>query len=153
RFGLNPELREPARDNGSYVLALADPVELRRFEHEVGAFGCESEIALLVRSVSTVPAKVLVGASENPRRMQSVDVFAPTLWESAAAFLAEGNAEEHLPAEADIRWDEIVSIDYDGNEQVYDLTVPFQHNFVAGDIIVHNTSFALNLVSHAALTG
>ncbi len=39
----------------------------------------------------------------------------------------------------------------EGDEQVYDLTIPELHNFVAGDVFVHNTSFALGMVAHAAL--
>lgn len=50
-----------------------------------------------------------------------------------------------------VLWDEIVDIDDDGDEQVYDLTVPGTHNFVAADVFVHNTSFALGMASHAAL--
>lgn len=44
-------------------------------------------------------------------------------------------------ATSDIYWDEIVSIEYVGEEQVYDLTIPGTHNFVANDICVHNTSW------------
>jgi replicative DNA helicase len=39
----------------------------------------------------------------------------------------------------DILWDEIVSIEPLGIEPVYDATVPGVHNFVANDIIVHNS--------------
>lgn len=42
-------------------------------------------------------------------------------------------------AESDVYWDEIVSIQPDGVEEVYDLTVEKHHNFVADDIIVHNS--------------
>ncbi len=42
-------------------------------------------------------------------------------------------------AESDIYWDSILSIEPDGEEQVYDLTVPGHHNFVANNIIVHNS--------------
>ncbi len=42
-------------------------------------------------------------------------------------------------AESDIHWDSIISIERDGKEQVYDLTVPVHHNFVANNIIVHNS--------------
>ena len=35
--------------------------------------------------------------------------------------------------------DVILSIEADGTEPVYDLTVPGNHNFVANDIIVHNS--------------
>jgi len=54
-------------------------------------------------------------------------------------------------ASDDIYWDEIVSIDATGEHQVYDLTVPDTNNFIAQDILVHNTSFALNVGLHAAL--
>ncbi|HEX6237527.1 MAG TPA: DnaB-like helicase N-terminal domain-containing protein, partial [Acidimicrobiales bacterium] len=46
-----------------------------------------------------------------------------------------------------VMWDEIVAIEADGVEQVYDLTVPGLHNFVAADVFVHNTSFALGMAA------
>ncbi|NET25945.1 replicative DNA helicase [Okeania sp. SIO1I7] len=46
---------------------------------------------------------------------------------------------------SDIYWDEIVSITAVGEKQVYDLTIPETHNFVANDICLHNTSFAVNI--------
>jgi replicative DNA helicase len=42
-------------------------------------------------------------------------------------------------ANSDVYWDEIVSIIPDGEEEVFDLTVPNLHNFIANDIIVHNS--------------
>lgn len=42
-------------------------------------------------------------------------------------------------AQSDIYWDKIVNIKPLGEEIVYDLTIPFNHNFVANDIIVHNS--------------
>jgi DNA polymerase-3 subunit alpha len=42
----------------------------------------------------------------------------------------------------DILWDPIYSIDYIGEKQTYDLTVPDTHNFVANDFIVHNSHAA-----------
>ena len=42
-------------------------------------------------------------------------------------------------AESDVLWDKIVSIEAAGEEDVYDATVPTVHNFVANDIIVHNS--------------
>jgi replicative DNA helicase len=42
-------------------------------------------------------------------------------------------------AESDVYWDQIVSIEPDGESDVYDLTVPDLHNFVAGNIVVHNS--------------
>ncbi|MCC5880854.1 MAG: replicative DNA helicase [Idiomarina sp.] len=54
-------------------------------------------------------------------------------------------------ATSDLYWDSIVSIKPMGMKQVYDLTIPDTHNFVANDILVHNTTFAMNLAEHAAL--
>ena len=54
-------------------------------------------------------------------------------------------------ASDDLYWDEVVSIEPTGEHQVYDLTVPDTHNFIAQDILVHNTSLALNIALHAAL--
>jgi replicative DNA helicase len=56
----------------------------------------------------------------------------------------------HL-ANSDLYWDSVVSIDYQGYKQVYDLTVPKLHNFIAQDICVHNTTFAMNLVENALM--
>jgi deoxycytidine triphosphate deaminase len=39
-------------------------------------------------------------------------------------------------------WDVVKQIKYVGEEQVYDLTVPHTHNFVANDFIVHNSTYA-----------
>ncbi|MEX2193813.1 MAG: replicative DNA helicase [Thermoleophilaceae bacterium] len=43
------------------------------------------------------------------------------------------------PAAGDAYWDRIVSIEADGVEEVYDLTVEGLHNFVADGIVVHNS--------------
>ena len=45
-------------------------------------------------------------------------------------------------AESDIYWDEIVSIEYVGEKQTYDLEIADTHNFIANDILVHNSHAA-----------
>jgi replicative DNA helicase len=62
-----------------------------------------------------------------------------------------GDLELRQIASSDIYWDEVVSIEATGEHQVYDLSVPETHNFIAQDILVHNTSLALNIALHAAL--
>jgi replicative DNA helicase len=42
-------------------------------------------------------------------------------------------------ATSDVYWDSILSIEKDGEAQVYDLTVERLHNFVAADVVVHNS--------------
>ncbi|MCV6637301.1 replicative DNA helicase [Candidatus Albibeggiatoa sp. nov. NOAA] len=51
----------------------------------------------------------------------------------------------------DVYWDEIVAIEEMGHKQVYDLTIPDTHNFIANDICVHNTSFAMNIAEYVAI--
>lgn len=59
------------------------------------------------------------------------------------------NNSQNLAA-SEVCWDEIVSIDYIGDGQVYDLTIPETHNFVANDICVHNTAVSLNIAHNIA---
>lgn len=42
-------------------------------------------------------------------------------------------------AQSDVYWDEVVDIEPDGEEEVYDLTVDDHHNFVTNNIIAHNS--------------
>jgi len=42
-------------------------------------------------------------------------------------------------SQSDIYWDKVASIEPDGVEEVFDLEVPGHHNFVAGDIVLHNS--------------
>jgi replicative DNA helicase len=42
-------------------------------------------------------------------------------------------------ATSDVYWDEIVSIEPDGEDEVFDLTVHGLHSFVADDVIAHNS--------------
>jgi len=47
--------------------------------------------------------------------------------------------ELELLATSDVYWDRIRSVEPDGIEDVYDLTVEDLHNFVAGNVILHNS--------------
>lgn len=47
--------------------------------------------------------------------------------------------------EADVFWDEVVEVEKQGKEMTYDLTLTGEHNFLANDVVVHN--------SHAASYG
>ncbi len=60
------------------------------------------------------------------------------------ARLAAYFADEHLRcyAESDVYWDKVISIEYIGEKQTYDLEVPGLHNFIANDILVHNSHAA-----------
>ena len=52
---------------------------------------------------------------------------------------AVDSQELRAMATGDIYWDEVLSIEPDGKEEVFDLTIPGYQNFVADDIVVHNS--------------
>ena len=72
---------------------------------------------------------------------------------SRAAEFAELLDDQYLRdlSTSDLYWDSVQSIEYQGHKQVYDLTVPELHNFIAQDFCVHNTTFAMNLVENALM--
>ena len=57
---------------------------------------------------------------------------------SKLATVVKSQEIENL-AESDLYWDKIVSIESESETEVFDLTVPIHHNFVANDIVVHNS--------------
>ncbi len=54
-------------------------------------------------------------------------------------------------AVSDVFWDRITTIQPMGKKQVYDLTIPETHNFIANDFFVHNTSMSLNIAQYVAV--
>jgi len=78
--------------------------------------------------------------TRNPRR-QTVEKIAKALKSEELKQLAQ----------SDIYWDKIVSIKYIGKKQVYDLTIPKTHNFIANDFFVHNTALAMDFARHIAV--
>ncbi len=59
--------------------------------------------------------------------------------EGAVAVIAQSSKELLALAESDVYWDEVLAIEELGIEDVYDATVENVHNFVANDILVHNS--------------
>ena len=68
-------------------------------------------------------------------------LYKQNLSRERAARLAQVVHSEELDrlAHSDVYWDEIMSIEPDGESDVYDLTVDELHNFVAGNIVAHNS--------------
>lgn len=121
-------------------LTISDGASCARFLAEVGLVGQEERVRAAQAQLAAAPtrrlAEVPVGAGlEHPW------LRAP--WEPPSA---QARA-------SDIAWDPIVAIEPLGPQQVYDLTIPDTHNFVANDICVHNTSFALNVIRNIVLHG
>jgi replicative DNA helicase len=153
RFGIIAGLRRTivARQGTRWEvwqLEIADPASLRAFAHEITIFGKEAQV------------REVLAAVEAGRRAPAVDPLLPAAHAARRDPPGDGpraiaqvlpDVDRARPAGGDLYWDEIASIEPAGPRQVYDLTIPETHNFVANDICVHNTTFALNIAQHAAL--
>ncbi len=117
-------------DGADHLVALATQVGLLGHEAELGAVVAHAR-TLAAHLAAAVPAHAGGG--------------------SASPAVGDAPAADGPPAPGAVLWDEVVAIDDEGDEQVYDLTIPRTHNFVAADVFVHNTSFALGMGAHAAL--
>ncbi len=94
-----------------------------------------------------VPAMRVVGMTS--REMQAAlgnsycgtTLYKHNLGRDRAARLAVAVQSDELMrlASSDVYWDRIVSIAPDGEEEVFDLTVDGLQNFVAGNIVLHNS--------------
>ena len=148
RFGLNARVREKTTSHRghlrrSFEIELTGADDVRRFIVEIGILGQED---------------AALGVTGMGRRMLTKATVPASVW-SHAARAAEGDVRSGTDvviatgdlARDDVLWDEVAAIEYMGEEQVYDLTVPEDHNFVAADVFVHNTALALNIAAHAAM--
>ncbi len=54
-------------------------------------------------------------------------------------------------SDSDIWWDEVESVEYVGEEETYDLDVPGLRNFVADDVIVHNSALVANIAENVSV--
>lgn len=69
--------------------------------------------------------------------------------------LAEAYPHPRLQAlgNGDVYWDQVAGLEPDGEAEVYDLTVPQQANFVANDLIVHNSTLMLQTADRLGAAG
>ena len=116
-----------------------DLIPMTIWERLAQAKGDESWASLARRAGIKGHSNIHVGKREMPR--QKLLRLADTLDHQALREIAT----------SDVYWDKIVSIEFVGSKQVYDLTIPETHNFVANDICVHNTAFCLNIAQNASL--
>jgi len=65
---------------------------------------------------------------------------------------AIGSEELHALAQSDVWWDEVLAIEARGEEETFDLEVPGDHNFVADDVVVHNSALVTNMAENVALS-
>ncbi len=173
RFGINARHRRRVIQRQgwrgpAHELEVTSVAEVRTLVTQIGMFSKESALANLLGRArhqeheehrlepdgggagghrptpSPAPRALAYAASPRPNAPGG----AVSAWTAPAP---AGTHRPAPPASTTVLWDEIVAIDADGPARVYDLTVPDDHNFVAADIFVHNTAFALGMAAHAAL--
>jgi DNA polymerase III alpha subunit len=112
---------------------------------------------LLPRPQKPEAASVGLPAGRSPSPERMTDPQGPDLTFSADLHGAVGTRSAALadllpprePAERDVLWDRIVSIEPRGVADTYDLEVEVDHNFVAEGLVVHNShSAAYGIVSY-----
>jgi replicative DNA helicase len=181
RFGIIAKLRQrrvPYRGKRSsaWQLDITDSAAIRAFAEDIGILSKEEALARVLAAleekrvqtnVDLVPLAVWdrlrAAKGDEPwsrlaeraglRGTSNIHVGRRTLSRRRLAQLAAAVDDPSLIdlASSDVLWDPIVSIEPLGLRQVYDLTVPDTHNFVANDICVHNTSFAMNMAENVAI--
>jgi replicative DNA helicase len=92
-------------------------------------------------SVAVALASEVFPAEIEPRVRAEGDLYKHGISRDRARRVAAAvqSDEIHALATSDVHWDEVASIEPDGDDEVYDLTVPELHSFIANDIVAHNS--------------
>jgi replicative DNA helicase len=160
RFGVVAKLKKCAvkykkTRREIWRLEINDAKSIKTFIAEIGIFDKESALkqisaALENRKYKTNNSLILTKVREKPSVGKDAESHA-SLAKLAQFVGVLNDLELRYLSDSEIYWDEIVSVEYAGDKQVYDLTIPETHNFVANDICVHNTAFTLNIAQRAAI--
>ena len=182
RFGFVAKLRtKPSKVNGADYIAYEIQMlgtEVRRFLMEIGIWGradAKAKIAALPEpaqastQADTIPVptdfwarlrEVAAGATlREISRVSGVKILNRRhdrpLCRRTILALADAYPSPFLRrlADSDIYWDEIQSVVPAGQEPVYDISVPEGANFVASDLIVHNSTLLTEVAGKAAMRG
>ena len=154
---------------------IHDSDQIRAFAARVGIFGKEGDLVDVVGAcgdrvanpnVDLIPAEVweLVREAKGARSWADINREAgrPAThnWHVRQAIsrhrllelakVLESDALVEI-ATSDVLWDEVASIEPDGSAEVYDLTIDGTHNFVANDIVVHNSTLGLDFARSASI--
>ena len=168
RFGISTRVRttHKAGYRDGFTLDISGADSQRRFLQEIGVHGSRGVAAdrllAVIRdtkantNVDTVPVEVwdtvktvMTDRTMTQRRFQkalgvqyngtAIYRHAPSRERLGRVAAVLDSAELELYAVNDVLWDEVVSIEPDGVEEVFDATVLGGHNFVANGIAVHNS--------------
>ncbi len=181
RFGVIASLKKRAvkykdERRTAWQLDITDARSIKTFNDEIGIHGKEDALSIICDALNSrryqtsrdlIPVGIwkriadLKGAESwgslahraGIKGHTNIHVGKRALSRERLDVLAAGLSSEslHQLANSEIYWDGIVSIESAGLKQVYDLTIPETHNFVANDICVHNTALCLTLAQNAAI--
>ncbi len=179
RFGILSTLRQKTvKTNGKNFVAFELVLygeNVLKFINEIGFFGAKEkkqEIALqemigLNRNpnTDTVPREVWNSFNVSnwaeagrqlgylsPKSLRGSVAYSPSREKLLRLAQIEQNVGIQLLAQADIFWDEIIEkTELSGEFEVFDISVPTHHNFVANDIVVHNSYLLGVLAEELAL--
>ncbi|TVQ22942.1 MAG: replicative DNA helicase [Leptolyngbya sp. DLM2.Bin15] len=176
RFGIIAALkRRSLGRRTTWQLDITDALSMRAFLSDIGMFGKEGILAkvqakLDQRSYQTNRDLIPVGIWQAIAQAKGQESWASLAKRAGirgysnlhvgqrglsrdrllALAIALDNRDLQQLATSEVYWDEITAIEPLGHQQVYDLTIPHTHNFVANDICLHNTSFVLNAARNIA---
>ncbi len=167
RFGIFSLMGEKITSIGTpaHWIQITDREQIKRFAIEIGF--CPGSIKQMRLDDEILPSI----AAMSTRRRSNFDTLPSEAWPLMVAAVANGGTSlsalgvktrpaQSLPYALATRvavatedqqlaplvngpvWDAVTSITAAGEEEVYDISVPRLHNFVANDLIVHNSTYA-----------
>jgi len=131
RFGISEQ-----RSADGSVVAIIEPEDRRRFLAEIAVATWEESFfrpMALGAGMAPMPAVW----QQVGRTLQDRTLVAAGALSGVATAL--GEADLVLEATNDVLWDEVVSVEPLGEQDVFDATVVGTHNFIADGIAVHNS--------------
>ncbi len=174
RFEILSKLRKKqVKCNNKYFETfelVVDSINILKFIEEIGFFGKKQEKEFVAKSeimskiknpnIDTIPKEIwefykpkswtAIGKAlgyKHPKAMREKINYSPSRQTLLQIAEVEKNNPLYLLATSDIFWDEIISMEIlEGKFKVYDLCVPESHNFVANDVIVHN-SYSIGVIA------
>lgn len=174
RFGILSTLRSKTVTTNGKKFPVFELVlygeNVLRFITQIGFFGAKAEKASRAEdemmglsrnpNTDTIPKEVWNRFSvpnwaqlgrdlgySSPKSLIHAQSYSPSREKLLKMAHVQGNKGIQLLAQSDIFWDEIVEkTTLNGEFDVYDISVPTHHNFVANDIIVHN-SYVLGVLA------
>ena len=170
KFGIVSVLRKkPTKRRDAYEITIRGEF-VHTFLDQIGFFGVKEkkaadamqQVPQIIRNpnLDTIPKELWelyhpdswaeIGRRlhySHPKSMREATRYSPSRQKLLQIARADENELLQKLATSDIFWDEIVAMEMEeGNFTVYDISVPEHHNFVAGDIIVHN-SYTMGVIA------